>query len=80
MSITEIIPSKERTIITAAPGTTYYPPFRGISVDVAGTVTIQLTERESTPVAVYLAAGVIHQITFDILSAVSGPTSVVAHR
>ena len=80
-NLTKINPSKKREIITANASTVHVPPFRAISVDVSGTVTVQSVENgEASAVAVYVAAGVIHPMEFDKLTAVSGPTSVVGHR
>lgn len=81
MSLGKISPSKKRETITANGSTVHNPPFRGISLSVADTVTIRSVENgETTGVATYLAAGIIHPIEFDMLTAVAGAAIVVGHR
>ena len=67
-----------RKRVTITPGATEHnPPFRGIIVDVAGTVTIQNTETEAAAVVVPVAAGVPIGLEFNKLIAADGPTVII---
>ncbi len=80
MSLAQQNPTKERVVITADADTVYTPMFRAIVVDVAGTVTIQNTEREGAPITIPVTAGVPIGHSFNKLTAVDGPTVVIGCR
>ena len=78
MSLAQQNPTNTREVIIAPASTNN--PWRGFIVDAAGTVTIHNTAAgESTGVVVPVIAG-FNPHVFTHLTAVSGPTTVVAYR